>query len=490
VTRAAIYTRVSSEMQLEGHSLDAQLDACRAFCRQRGYEVVGEYTDPAESASTTSRPQFQRMMADMRSGSFQVIVAHKLDRLSRNVTDVLLTMRELQQHSAMFVSVAEQFDFTSPIGRVILAVLAALAEWFLDNLRAEIGKGKHARAVKGLSNASLPPFGYARTDGGLVPDEHAPHVRWAFATYAAGQTSYRELAEELNRRGLVTRRGGRWNVDNVREMIQNPFYAGWIRERGVTTQITASGTRRRIPRGKGRLHQGAHEPIINQATWDACQAVRARRHREETRRIRRRTDEYLLGGIAFCAACGRKLRAGARKDGSYKNYMCTGRRMNCDCASTRRYITEAALIPQVDARMAALTIPGAIEARAVELANAPGDARASDAPDHTRRRRSLVAERDRLNAMYQKGNLEEARYDAETARVRAEIAEIDRQASATPDEVRATIERLHAMADLWAEATTVERAGILKAIYARVTVDLDAKEIVGWAARQEFAGML
>lgn len=180
VTRAVDYTRVSSAMQVEGYSLDAQGAANGQLIRARGWQHVGSYCDEGISAKNTDRPEFQRMLADARAGLFDVIVVHKLDRLSRSVVDLLLIMREMEQIGIAVVSATEQFDFSTPIGRVLLTLIAAIAEWYLSNLGEETSKGMKARAAAGLWQGRLsygyrPEGGWKTTDGGsglAVIDEH------------------------------------------------------------------------------------------------------------------------------------------------------------------------------------------------------------------------------------------------------------------------------------------------------------------------------
>ena len=480
---AAIYARFSSSLQSES-SIDAQLRECRAFCEQRGYAVVAEHLDREESGSSTRRPAFNALMADVRAGRCGVIVSHKLDRLSRNMTDVVLTMRELNQHGVQYVSVLEQFDFTTPIGRIILAVLAALAEWYLANLKTEINKGKRQRAISGKSNASIMPFGYARGEQGVAtPDDGAPHTHWAFTAYAGGLHSYAAIAAELNRRGLVTRRGGPWNAENVREMLQNPFYAGWVAERGLLDQQTASGTRRRVPRSKRKLYRGLHEPIVSQELFDKCQAKMRERRRSEGGRGYKRKERYLFGGIAYCASCGRKLTAGAWADGRYANYTCLSHRLNLSCEAKRYSVTESLLAPLAEAKIAQISLPGEIERRAVEIANGQ-----QTKSDHERRRKRLESERDRLNTMFQKGHLDEAKWESEVSRVKGELTEL--QAQPEPVDQPAAIEQLHQLTELWSAASEVEKSLILKTIFERVEVDTDAKVIVRWVARPDFADLI
>ena len=128
--RAAIYYRVSSEEQVDGYSLDAQLRASRSYCDSSSWNIAAEYREEGKSGRTddlSKRPAFSEMLAAADSGLFDVIVVHKLDRFSRNLRVTLETLDRLQAQGVGFVSISERMDFTTAIGRVILATLGAFA---------------------------------------------------------------------------------------------------------------------------------------------------------------------------------------------------------------------------------------------------------------------------------------------------------------------------------------------------------------------------
>lgn len=151
--RAVGYIRVSSEEQTEGYSLAAQERAIRLYCEAHGWELVGLYADEGKSAwsdDADSRPQFAVMLADAEAGAFDAVVIHKLDRFARSVIVALEPLHRLETRSIGFVSIAEQMDFTTPIGKVILTTLAAFAEYYSANLSAETRKGKAERKRQGI----------------------------------------------------------------------------------------------------------------------------------------------------------------------------------------------------------------------------------------------------------------------------------------------------------------------------------------------------
>ena len=164
--RAVLYVRYSSDMQRESWSVDAQLADLRRYCAQHGWEVVGEFIDAAKSGKNDQRPKFQQALATIRDGPATVMVVHKLDRFSRNMEDTFRLVNEFEQAGAGLVCTQQGIDTTNPItGKIVLAVLAALAEAYLDNLSEETAKGKRARAEADLPNGHL-SFGYANPDTG------------------------------------------------------------------------------------------------------------------------------------------------------------------------------------------------------------------------------------------------------------------------------------------------------------------------------------
>jgi DNA invertase Pin-like site-specific DNA recombinase len=123
--RAALYARVSSEEQVEGYSIDAQLRACRDYAKNQGWTVVAEYVDEGRSAraeDTSKRPKFKAMLEAAKNREFDILIVHKLDRFSRNLLLTLRCFDELSRTGTTFISLSEQIDYTTPMGRVFLAM--------------------------------------------------------------------------------------------------------------------------------------------------------------------------------------------------------------------------------------------------------------------------------------------------------------------------------------------------------------------------------
>lgn len=137
---AALYARYSSDNQRE-ESIVAQFRTCREYCRRKGYAIIKEYADEACTGTNDNRPQFQQMLADAEAGMFEVLVAHKLDRVGRNAYDFYTNSRKLQQAGVKMEFAAQEIPDT-PEGFFMKAVLAGMSEFYSANLSREVKKGK------------------------------------------------------------------------------------------------------------------------------------------------------------------------------------------------------------------------------------------------------------------------------------------------------------------------------------------------------------
>ena len=188
--KAVIYARFSSAAQNE-QSIDGQLTVCHEYAERNGYQIIDEYIDRAISGRSDDRPQFQQMISDARSRAFQYVLVYKLDRFSRNRYDSAIYKVQLKKFGVKVISCMENIG-DNPESIILEAVLEASAEYYSIDLAQKIKRGQIESAKKGYYLASHPPLGYKREDKRLVVDpDTAPHVKWAFDSYAAG-TSKKE----------------------------------------------------------------------------------------------------------------------------------------------------------------------------------------------------------------------------------------------------------------------------------------------------------
>jgi DNA invertase Pin-like site-specific DNA recombinase len=469
--RAAVYTRVSSaELQLDGYSLDAQMKACRKLAAERGWEVVATYTDPGVSARTTERPGFQKMLRDAQAGRFRVAIVHKLDRFSRSVVDILLTLQELEGAGVSLVSATEQFDFTTPIGKVMLTMLGAFAEWYLNNLAQEVAKGKRARAEAGLWNGQV-PFGYRVTpkkdggDGIPYPDEHeAEGVRLAFEKYATGVYSDADVAQVLNEAGYRPRGRGKralklFSKDTVTAMLQNRFYLGEVQY-------------------KGEWFPGLHEPIIAPELFDRAQKARQKRRSKVGTTARRGSRVYALSGIARCARCGGPMRGWAPSKGRRRYYRDLARDHGRECDQRSVWADQAE--DALGDFLRGLVLPQDWQAQVLAVLQE----RAGRQKDIEGERVRIESHLERLKRLFVLGDMTEREYLAERDRLRARLATLI--PPAMPDLSKAA-DLLSDFAVVWGAATPSERKQIVHTLLDVVYLDADDGPVVAIQPKPEYA---
>ena len=230
---AAGYIRVSTEDQTHGFSLDAQRAGVQEYCEKNGYQLVRFYSDEGVSAHTdkiSKRPQLSLLLEHAKQEQFDVVVVHTLDRWARNMRVQTEALQRLIDARVGFASVTEDIDFNTAIGRVMMALLAAFAEFFSSQLGEHVKKAVKQRAAQGLQNGSA-PFGYLRDDETGIPcpvPEEAEAVRTVFAKRAAGETNGR-IAAWLNGQGFETRRARRFTDASIRDILGCRFYLGFVR---------------------------------------------------------------------------------------------------------------------------------------------------------------------------------------------------------------------------------------------------------------------
>ena len=208
--RAALYVRVSTDEQAaEGYSLDAQKSILEDHCLAEGLDIAGVYEDDGYSGRNTNRPAYRRMMDEI--DSWDVLVVLKMDRIHRNSRNFMSMMDELERNKKEFQLESEQIGERTKMG--------------MREKAENLGSEPSAKETMGFT----PPFGYRISDGSLVADPNElPIVREVFSSYLSGETMD-SICYSLNRSGTLTRRGNPWNKYNLRNILHNPVYAGYMR---------------------------------------------------------------------------------------------------------------------------------------------------------------------------------------------------------------------------------------------------------------------
>ena len=162
------YTRVSTAMQVDGYSLDAQKAKMKAYADYNDYEIVGEYEDAGKSGkSIEGRAQFSQMMEDIKSGKDGVsyVLVFKLSRFGRNAADVLSSLQVMQDFGVNLVCVEDGIDSSKDAGKLMISVLSAVAEIERENIRVQTMEGRIQKAREGRWNGGFAPYGYQLVTG-------------------------------------------------------------------------------------------------------------------------------------------------------------------------------------------------------------------------------------------------------------------------------------------------------------------------------------
>ena len=314
--RCAIYTRKSSEegLEQEFNSLQAQREACEAFIDSQRHEgwvcQRAPYNDGGFSGATMDRPALQQLLADVKAGRVDTIVVYKIDRLTRSLADFAKIVEILDARGASFVSVTQQFNTTTSMGRLTLNVLLSFAQFEREVIGERIRDKIAASKKKGMWMGGVPPLGYRAQDRKLViVDSEAEIVRFIFRRYAE-LGSVRWLRDELEARSIHSRlrTSGAGRISGGKPfargalylMLQNRIYRGEIVH-------------------KERSHPGEHPPIIDQPLWDAVQAQLAGNAAEHNDCGKTRQPS-LLAGMLFDGDGNRMTPSHAVKRGTRYRY--------------------------------------------------------------------------------------------------------------------------------------------------------------------------
>ena len=319
-TRCAIYTRVSTDerLDMEFNSLDAQREAALAYIASQkgeGWILVGDhYDDGGFSGGSMDRPALQRLLRDVESGRMDVIVVYKVDRLSRSLTDFARIVEVFEKNKASFVSLTQQFNTTTSMGRLTLNILLSFAQFEREVIGERIRDKFAASRARGMWMGGTPPLGYDVRDRKLVVnDVEAELVRLIFARFLQ-VGSATKLAQELRRAGHTTKS---WTTQDGKHRPGKPI------DKGAIYKILGNRTYLGEAVHKGTPHPGEHEAIIDRATWDKVHSILAENTVVRANATRAQTPA-LLRGVIFAPGGHAMTPSHTRKDGRlYRYYVAT-----------------------------------------------------------------------------------------------------------------------------------------------------------------------
>ncbi|MBF7025358.1 cassette chromosome recombinase CcrB [Staphylococcus kloosii] len=352
--RIGAYIRVSTERQVEGYSIEGQITQIEQFCQFNGYDLVDIYADRGISGKSMNRPALQRMLQDAKNGKLDCVIVYKINRLARNTSDLLTIVEELHRQNVEFFSLSERMEVKNSTGKLLLNILASFSEFERNTILENIYTGQHQRALEGYYQGNL-PLGYNNIPDNkkelMINQHEANIVKYIFESYAKGH-GYRKIANALNHKGYVTKKGNPFSISAVTYILSNPFYIGKIQ---FAKYKDWNEKRRKGLNDNPVIAEGKQTPIISQDLWDK---VQARKKQVSKKPQVHGKGTNLLTGIIFCEKCGAAYAASnttnTLKDGTKKRiryYSCSNFRNKgskvCSANSVRADVIEKYVMDQI-----------------------------------------------------------------------------------------------------------------------------------------------
>lgn len=370
--RCAIYTRKSHEEGLEQdfNSLDAQRDSAEAFVasqRHEGWDLLTEkYDDGGFTGANTERPALARLMKDIEAGRIDVVLVYKVDRLSRSLLDFVQLLQVFDRHGVAFVSVTQQFNTATPMGRLVLNILICFAQFERENIAERIRDKMAASRKRGKWVGGAPPFGYDvdYTVKRLIINEgEADILRWIF-TRMAQVKNVKMIVNELRERGIS---GKAWQSKTGK------IHPGTAFDRGLVYKLLSNRTYLGVVHYKGTDYPGEHKAIITKEQWDAVHDLLKENHHARANRNRASVPGFLKG-LCHCAACGSAMTMSwtrGKNGGRYRYYRCSGLQKggtgSCPVSAIPAGSLESAVLEQI---RTLLRSPGLVHAASIAARSA------------------------------------------------------------------------------------------------------------------------
>ena len=489
--RCAIYTRKSTEegLEQEFNSLDAQREAAEAYIasqRQEGWIALDKhYDDGGYSGGSIERPALERLLRDVETGSIDCVVVYKVDRLSRSLLDFSKIVEIFDRYEVSFVSVTQQFNTTSSMGRLTLNILLSFAQFEREIIGERIRDKVAAAKRKGKYTGGMPIFGYDvdREKRRLVVNpEEAEVVRRIFGRFVQLRSPLK-VAQELNADGITTKRwvkkdgsvreGHAWNKHTVSRVLNNRTYIG---------EVTHKDT----------VYPGEHDAIISRKLWDEVHEILSEHHHHRSARTRCKTPA-LLKGIIRCGHCGNSMGVTFTKKGAklYRYYLCVHASKNgyasCPVKSVAAGEIEAAVMEQLRGVFRSPDL----------IAKTYRAARSKEATQLEQMRHTKGEVEDRLRVLKEmaaglkrgdrNGNGAGNAATAELNRIRDEITKTENRQAAVARDLqlreatelteRDVIDALQSIDPVWDELFPAEQARIVQLLVDRVIVNPDGLEV-------------
>ena len=309
-----IYTRVSTSMQVDGYSLDAQKDKLKKYAEFQDMVVAGEYSDEGKSGKNIEgRPQFMQMLKDIETGKDKVdfVLVFKLSRFGRNAADVLSSLQHMQDFGVNLICVEDGIDSSKDSGKLMISVLSAVAEIERENILVQTMEGRRQKAREGKWNGGFAPYGYKLENGELlIAEDEAEVIRIIYDKFVNTTMGASAIATYLNEHGYVKKKRQNNTLDMfsahfIKLVLDNPIYCGKLAY-GRRKNEKIAGTRNEyhiVKQDEYPVYDGVHEAIVPEEVWQLAQRKRQATG-VKSEKIYNLEHENILSGILRCPVCG------------------------------------------------------------------------------------------------------------------------------------------------------------------------------------------
>ena len=330
-----IYIRVSTSMQVDGFSLDAQKEKLLRYAEYQNMIVAGIYSDEGCSGKNIGgRPEFQRMLSDIESGKDRVdyVLVFKLSRFGRNAADVLSSLQIMQDYGANLICVEDGIDSSKDSGKLMISVLSAVAEIERENILVQTMEGRKQKAREGKWNGGFAPYGYYLDKGELkIAEDEAEAIRVIYDKFIHTNMGANGIAKYLNQHGYEKKQRQNGTLSTfsahfVKLVLDNPVYCGKLAYgRRKTEKVNGARNEYHIVKQyEYPIYDGVHDAIVSEEDWLLAQAKR-KKTGVKNEKVYSLEHQHLLSGIVCCPECGQPMYGSVnrkrKKDGTfYRDY--------------------------------------------------------------------------------------------------------------------------------------------------------------------------
>ncbi|UPO88306.1 recombinase family protein [Niallia sp. Man26] len=454
--KCVAYIRVSTDEQAKhGYSIAAQIERLEAYCVSQEWSLIDTFIDDGYSAKDLNRPQFKEMMNRIKNENIDVLLVYRLDRLTRSVLDLYEILKILDEHNCMFKSATEVYDTTNAMGRLFITLVAAIAQWERENTAERVKLGMEKKTKLGKWKGGMAPYGYKIVNKELeINEDEEPLIKYIF--HLSRTLGFYSIAKKITEQGFTTRKGGDWHVDTVRDIANNPIYAGYL-------TFNDPKDSKKPPRQQ-TLYDGQHSRIVHREEFWSLQDILDKRR---TFGGKRETSNYYFSSVLRCARCGSSM-SGHKGSQGVKTYRCSGKKAGKKCTS--HIIKEDNLVSTVLSSLEVITkqiigdttLNNISQQKITELENE------LKLIQKLMKKQKVMFENDVISINELIAKTENLRLQEK--QLTEEIYNYQKANNTDTEEIKVILENIHS---LWNDANDQERKQIISTIFNQLVIDTE-----------------